>query len=200
MLNKTFESEANIEKYAHAANMRIGKYEEIYEPHRASNVCCLDCKKAYNRCSWSKSYTPIKGWIARKTMLCTGTTSYKIYFCPEYERGEVRAKLQEEPAIKLAAAIAQRAALDYINGLRRTEKAKKALQNAEKNNPEKRGKQYEVALYEFEQALEEQEFLGTILPEWVCEKLKENYEENKTAKRRNIRIVESRTNRLTVKY
>ena len=59
---------------------------------------CFDCKKACGGCSWSKNFTPVKGWLANKTKIRTYkdnieeryTTSYNILFCPEFEPDEKR--------------------------------------------------------------------------------------------------------------
>ena len=32
---------------------------------------CFDCKKACGGCSWSKNFTPVKGWLANKTKIRT---------------------------------------------------------------------------------------------------------------------------------
>ena len=52
---------------------------------------CWYCSKACGRCSWSKDFTPIKGWVAEKVIvdkvIYEGKTyiveSYKILKCPE---------------------------------------------------------------------------------------------------------------------
>ena len=52
-------------------------------------LCCT-CKNAYWKCSWSKNFTPVDGWIAEPTIVKDSMgdfTSYKIKECPEYIRG-----------------------------------------------------------------------------------------------------------------
>jgi hypothetical protein len=52
---------------------------------------CWTCKKAVNGCIWSKRFDPVPGWKAEKTII-TGNgepyDSYKISYCPEYEKEE----------------------------------------------------------------------------------------------------------------
>lgn len=53
---------------------------------------CWDCTKACGGCTWSKDFTPIKGWVAEKhisdRVIYEGKTyiieSYKILKCPEF--------------------------------------------------------------------------------------------------------------------
>ena len=48
---------------------------------------CWTCQKACGGCSWSRSFTPVKGWIAEKTFIESNgehANSYKIISCPEY--------------------------------------------------------------------------------------------------------------------
>lgn len=50
---------------------------------------CWTCTKACGQCSWSKDFTPIPNWDAIPTIIKDndGTfSSYKIKYCPEYER------------------------------------------------------------------------------------------------------------------
>jgi predicted nucleic acid-binding Zn ribbon protein len=51
---------------------------------------CWTCKNACGGCSWSRSFEPVKGWKAKpsKIYYLEGdyTDSYKITYCPEYER------------------------------------------------------------------------------------------------------------------
>lgn len=54
---------------------------------------CWTCKKAIGGCSWSRTFTPIPGWDAEPTLKggCnTKVASYKINYCPEYEREQSR--------------------------------------------------------------------------------------------------------------
>jgi len=61
------------------------EYLRIYRVDRSANECCFNCKKAVcSGCSWSMNFTPVEGWIAKKSKK---TDSYHIYFCPEFEEG-----------------------------------------------------------------------------------------------------------------
>lgn len=66
-----------------------------------SNQPCWTCKKACGGCSWSKcgengrpQFAPVDGWKAIKTIKkhkgYEDMESYKILFCPEYEKEEPR--------------------------------------------------------------------------------------------------------------
>lgn len=49
---------------------------------------CWTCKKACGGCSWSRSFTPVKGWEAVPTHIPSNgeyADSYKIIKCPQYE-------------------------------------------------------------------------------------------------------------------
>lgn len=77
-----------------------------------SNQPCWTCKKACGGCSWSKcgkngrpQFKPVKGWKAIKTKKRdngkTVMESYKILFCPEYEKEEPRNEYAElEPKVE----------------------------------------------------------------------------------------------------
>ena len=57
---------------------------------------CWDCKRACCGCSWSQSFTPIRGWVATPTKLKLHnergvktpkfTTTYVVHECPQFER------------------------------------------------------------------------------------------------------------------
>lgn len=54
---------------------------------------CWECAKAYGGCDWSKQFTPVKGWQARRndlSFLTNGkvhtTESYEVKACPEFEQ------------------------------------------------------------------------------------------------------------------
>lgn len=61
------------------------------------STICWDCKKAIKGCSWSKSFVPVRGWDATKTMLFASSgrrekkkfrhvESYIVSSCPEFVR------------------------------------------------------------------------------------------------------------------
>ena len=58
-----------------------------------NNTLCWDCRKATTSgCSWSKSFTPVKGWKAEENVLRNNKgertlISYEVKSCPEFERG-----------------------------------------------------------------------------------------------------------------
>ena len=60
-----------------------------------NETLCWSCKNACGDCSWSKNFTPVEGWKAKKTKLrlTRGPSepqndfSYIIYGCPEYVYG-----------------------------------------------------------------------------------------------------------------
>lgn len=55
-----------------------------------NETLCWYCKKAYGFCSWSdKSFTPVPGWEAEKTVIrCRYYVddSYKVKSCPQFEQ------------------------------------------------------------------------------------------------------------------
>lgn len=54
---------------------------------------CQSCKNALGKtaCSWARNFTPVEGWRADPTVISAGSvveeTSYCVYYCPNYERG-----------------------------------------------------------------------------------------------------------------
>lgn len=71
------------------------KISNTYFPKHST--ICWNCEKACGRCSWSRSFDPVKGWEARPTkVLVLNTTqdgertkvyvdSFDVYSCPEFE-------------------------------------------------------------------------------------------------------------------
>lgn len=62
-----------------------------------ASTLCWDCKNAVAGCSWSKSFIPVVGWEAEKTViheyaLIGGMQSYKVNKCPEFIAEEEYAK------------------------------------------------------------------------------------------------------------
>ena len=49
---------------------------EFYIPKNHVQPCWY-CTKACGRCSWSKNFTPIKGWVAEKVIV--DTKNYIFY-------------------------------------------------------------------------------------------------------------------------
>ena len=55
------------------------------------DTICWECKKNGGMCSWSRSFTPVEGWIATPTVLQGGygaknpiINSFDVYSCPEF--------------------------------------------------------------------------------------------------------------------
>ena len=54
---------------------------------KSDQICWL-CKKATNSgCNWSKSFQPVDGWKAIPAETSSGSATYKIIYCPEFEEG-----------------------------------------------------------------------------------------------------------------
>ena len=55
--------------------------------HRESQPCWT-CDNYASGCSWSRNFTPVKGWVAEKVehrySNIADDTTYKIIYCPEY--------------------------------------------------------------------------------------------------------------------
>ena len=56
---------------------------------------CWKCAKACGKCSWSRDFTPVTGWVAERhdvAMWPEGkeAVSYRIYECPEFEQDPPR--------------------------------------------------------------------------------------------------------------
>lgn len=89
--------------------------KEIYQPRTRANTCCAQCKNACGGCSWSKDFSPIKGWKTRRTKNSYSSDGLKILYCPEFEAGDPLD--DHEPArdglVNLYVAIAKLAISDY---------------------------------------------------------------------------------------
>lgn len=48
---------------------------------------CITCRNCYDGCSWARTLTPVKGWIAEPNIHRGVLWSWRIIECPEYERG-----------------------------------------------------------------------------------------------------------------
>ena len=93
-------------------NEHAGWLENI----RKANIC-FDCQKACGGCSWSRSFEPVPGWTAEKTMLNNGMAcdkrrmaeTYHIIACPEFVQDEPRRKVNDssEQFEKFIAALAK---------------------------------------------------------------------------------------------
>lgn len=64
------------------------------KPAVKNETLCWDCQNAKCGCSWSRTFTPVKGWVAEPTVITykTGdilhkTDSFKVIECPEYREG-----------------------------------------------------------------------------------------------------------------
>lgn len=81
---KFFVTKSELRKYCCKkcrAEARAAREEQDGQP-------CWVCKKGCGRCSWSQSFTPIKGWVAfdvcKKEEDGYERKSYKIIYCPEF--------------------------------------------------------------------------------------------------------------------
>lgn len=45
---------------------------------------CFSCEKSDGKCSWSKNFTPVDGWVAKKTNIKKIGSSYFVKECPKY--------------------------------------------------------------------------------------------------------------------
>ena len=73
--------EKHIRESQEQSGFRGGKYTESK---------CWTCLKSYNGCSWSRSFIPVPGWVAKKIdiKLTMDVTAYAVKKCPEYEKEE----------------------------------------------------------------------------------------------------------------
>lgn len=51
---------------------------------------CWDCANACGKCSWSRNFTPVKGWEAIPTKIIASksfnASSYIVCACPKFDR------------------------------------------------------------------------------------------------------------------
>lgn len=70
--------------YVKSKRPSVDYSHEDYQP-------CWTCKKACGGCSWSRSFTPVKGWKAEPSFIPSNgefSETYKIIECPLYEKEE----------------------------------------------------------------------------------------------------------------
>ena len=58
--------------------------EEAMQMARGS-ICWL-CQNYAGKCSWSKSFVPVEGWVAKPVKVDSPIQSYKVKQCPEFVR------------------------------------------------------------------------------------------------------------------
>ena len=72
---------------------RVRKKENNIPPdprYCKKQTLCWSCQNATNGgCSWSRSFTPVEGWVANKGI------GYNVKSCPEYIQDEPVEKLDE---------------------------------------------------------------------------------------------------------
>ena len=85
-------------KKHHKKNRGVGKPKKRtssgYKKIKPDQLC-WSCQNACGGCSWSKSFTPVKGWKATPTKIKVAPEmpycdSYLITACPEYIKDEKR--------------------------------------------------------------------------------------------------------------
>lgn len=62
---------------------------------KSSQTICWECRNAVNGCSWSRTFTPVKGWVAEREdreydpVWRPGqiTTTYTVRCCPLFAKG-----------------------------------------------------------------------------------------------------------------
>lgn len=67
--------------------------EQYLVAENTGNICFL-CRRACGDCSWSRDFTPVPGWTAKKVMhkinrgrVRTWEPTYKITACPQFVEG-----------------------------------------------------------------------------------------------------------------
>ena len=88
----------NTEKAIAIAEAAIKKAKENSD--KVHGTICWNCAKSTGNCSWSREFTPIDGWKAKKTILNLGysaysgrpkkAASYIVKKCPEFEPDKPR--------------------------------------------------------------------------------------------------------------
>lgn len=72
-------------------SMQMPCVKRSYRLGKRDHQPCAECSHFAYGCEWSERLEPVPGWNAIPTKLNNGcgkpTESYKIIFCPKYERG-----------------------------------------------------------------------------------------------------------------
>ena len=50
-----------------------------------NDTLCISCKNSVLGCSWSKTFTPVEGWIAESVRNKSGYDTFIVKNCPQYE-------------------------------------------------------------------------------------------------------------------
>lgn len=108
----------NMRSRIKSAGLTVDEWRATYKPTDLANECCIKCAKAFNGCSWSQSFTPVKDWIAEEVVTQEYSTeamrakkNYKIYLCPEFEQEGKRdpETLDQDKCLELLCRIAYEA-------------------------------------------------------------------------------------------
>ncbi len=79
----------NSEHYANRKK-RIENNIPVDPKYLKKGTLCWSCQNATNSgCSWSRSLTPVEGWVATKSY------SYSVKSCPEYIQDEPVKRVEE---------------------------------------------------------------------------------------------------------
>ena len=65
---------------------------------KSKDTLCWDCQNACCGCSWSRTFTPVKGWVTEPAVITYKTKSgevhttdsYKVIECPEFKGDDIR--------------------------------------------------------------------------------------------------------------
>lgn len=72
--------------------IEVGPQIKFYIEYNVSaEQPCWTCLNCYGDCSWSRDFTPVKGWDATPSIK-DDSVSYKIKKCPEYKSEKRKVK------------------------------------------------------------------------------------------------------------
>lgn len=87
--NKTFYTRNKAKKCCSVNCMSI----HIENKNSEFSQLCWHCANATGKCSWSRDFTPVKGWTATPTIIKNDDhiqSSYAITACPELKKMRIK--------------------------------------------------------------------------------------------------------------
>lgn len=79
-----------LNEYYAERRERIKNNVPVDPKYYKRHTLCWSCQNATNSgCSWSRSLTPVEGWVATKGV------GYNVKYCPEYIQDEPVKKVEE---------------------------------------------------------------------------------------------------------
>lgn len=86
---------------------------------KEKHTLCWLCKNAGGGCSWSKTFKPVKGWVAEPTILHISKdqtlNSFNVESCPQFKKLDYKSKREKVAEKAAELGISQRTLYRRLN-------------------------------------------------------------------------------------